>query len=60
MANDFDAEGDSLSAPVVSGPSHGTLRSFGSGDTLTYTPSTGHTGFDSFTYRVERRHGLQQ
>ncbi len=52
LANDWDAEGSSLSASLVTGPSHGTLSNFAAGGTFTYTPSTGYTGFDQFSYRV--------
>ncbi len=51
LANDTDADGDPLSAVLVSGPSHGTL-SLGSGGGFTYTPTPGYTGIDSFTYRA--------
>jgi VCBS repeat-containing protein len=51
LANDTDADGDTLSAVVVSGPSHGnlTLNSDGS---FTYTPETNYNGSDSFTYQA--------
>jgi hypothetical protein len=39
-----------LSYAVVSGPTHGTLS--GTAPNLTYTPNTGSTGSDSFTYSV--------
>lgn len=35
---------------VVSGPTHGTLS--GTAPNLTYTPNSGYTGSDSFTYSV--------
>ncbi|HEX2401217.1 MAG TPA: Ig-like domain-containing protein, partial [Mycobacterium sp.] len=43
-----DAEGDSLTFTVTSGPAHGTLS--GSGANLTYTPDANYNGPDSFTY----------
>ena len=43
-----DADGDSLTFRVVSGPAHGTLS--GSGANLTYTPAANYNGPDSFTY----------
>ncbi len=52
VANDWDPEGSSLSASLVSGPSHGTLGSLNSNGTFSYTPTSGYRGFDSFTYRV--------
>jgi len=44
-----DTDGDSLSYNIVSDPSHGTLS--GSGSSRTYTPASGYSGADSFTYR---------
>jgi flagellar hook assembly protein FlgD/PKD repeat protein len=46
----LDADGDSLAYRVVSAPSHGTLS--GIAPNLNYTPATGFTGPDSFTYRA--------
>jgi type VI protein secretion system component Hcp/Ca2+-binding RTX toxin-like protein len=43
-----DADGDSLTFTVTSGPAHGTLS--GSGANLTYTPAANYNGPDSFTY----------
>ena len=43
-----DADGDSLTFTVVSGPAHGTLS--GIGANLTYTPDPNYNGLDSFTY----------
>ena len=41
----------SMVAAIVSGPSHGTLTENEDG-TYTYTPTTGFTGTDTFTYDV--------
>ena len=43
-----DANWDSLTYAVESDPDHGTLS--GSGENLTYTPDSGYTGPDSFTF----------
>src|SRR4051794_420812 len=51
LANDSDADGDALTAVLVSGPAHGTL-SLAADGTFTYTPTTGYSGADSFTYRA--------
>jgi VCBS repeat-containing protein len=51
LANDVDADGDELSALVVSGPAHGTLG-FNPDGTVTYTPDADFFGEDSFTYRA--------
>ncbi|MBW3622198.1 MAG: tandem-95 repeat protein [Armatimonadetes bacterium] len=45
-----DAEGDPLTFAVVNPPQHGSLS--GTASHLTYTPTPGYTGSDSFTYRA--------
>jgi hypothetical protein len=52
LNNDFDADGDSLTASVVANPSNGTLVSFSSNGTFTYRPTTSFTGLDTFTYKA--------
>jgi hypothetical protein len=52
VANDFDAEGSTLSASVITGPANGSLSSFNSNGSFTYVPDTDFQGLDSFTYRV--------
>jgi VCBS repeat-containing protein len=51
LGNDTDANGDPLTAIKVGNPAHGsvTLNTDGS---FTYTPTTGYTGSDSFTYKA--------
>lgn len=56
LGNDSDLDGDTLSAAVASGPSHGTL-SLAANGTGTYTPAAGYVGTDSFTYTVSDGHG---
>ncbi len=51
LRNDSDPDGDPLSAALVSGASHGTVSLNGDGS-FSYTPATGFTGTDSFTYSV--------
>jgi VCBS repeat-containing protein len=51
LANDTDADGDALTAVLVSGPAHGSLTLSASG-ALTYTPAAGYTGPDNFTYKA--------
>ena len=55
QAKDFtltgsDLDGNTLSFIVVTQPSHGTLS--GTAPALTYTPTTGFVGADSFTFKV--------
>ncbi|HND53969.1 MAG TPA: Ig-like domain-containing protein, partial [Pirellulaceae bacterium] len=49
LANDTDADGDSLTASVSTEPSHGTVT-LNSNGSFTYSPVTGFSGTDSFTY----------
>lgn len=51
LANDTDPEGATLTAQLVSGPSHGALTLNNNGS-FTYTPTTGYSGSDSFSYRA--------
>jgi len=45
-----DADGNTLTYSIVSGPSHGTLS--GSAPNLTYTPAANYNGPDSFTFKA--------
>ena len=51
LGNDTDPESQTLTAQLVSNPSHGTLTLNANGS-FTYTPTTGYTGTDSFTYQA--------
>ncbi len=51
LANDSDAENNSLTATLVNTVSHGQLT-FNADGSFTYTPQTGFTGDDTFTYRA--------
>ena len=51
LANDFDAEGDTLTAELVTAPSAGALTLNANGS-FTYTPGENTIGSDSFTYRA--------
>jgi VCBS repeat-containing protein len=51
LANDSDADGDSLTAVLAGGPAHGTLALNANGS-FTYTPNAEFTGSDSFTYKA--------
>ncbi len=51
LANDTDANGDSLTAAQVGNVAHGTLALSPNGS-FTYSPAPGYAGADSFTYRA--------
>ncbi|MFC5450589.1 Ig-like domain-containing protein [Paenibacillus aestuarii] len=44
-----DADGDNLTYAIGTGPAHGTLSAV-NGTNVTYTPTAGYSGPDSFTY----------
>jgi hypothetical protein len=54
LTNDNDADGDSLTAVLVSGPGHAASGGFAlySNGSFTYTPDGTYTGTDSFTYKA--------
>ncbi len=45
-----DPDGDALTYTIVTAPSHGTLS--GTGAARTYTPASGYSGPDSFTFKA--------
>ena len=49
LANDTDADGDPLTAVLMSAPSNGTVT-LNSNGSFTYTPNPAFTGADAFTY----------
>ena len=51
LANDFDADGDPLTAQLVISPVNGSL-SFQADGSFEYTPDVGYVGDDHFTYRA--------
>ncbi len=51
LANDTDADGDTLTIVGVTEPANGQVSI--SGDQVVYTPDSGFTGSDSFSYTVE-------
>jgi VCBS repeat-containing protein len=51
LGNDTDAEGNSLTASLVSGPLHGSL-SLGANGSVMYTPDLNFHGTDGFSYLV--------
>jgi len=51
LTNDVDADGDLLSAQLVTGTTNGLL-SFSTNGAFVYVPNAGFSGIDSFTYRA--------
>jgi len=51
LTNDTDADGDALTAVLVSGPAYGKLDLHADGS-FTYTPYSGYKGADSFIYEA--------
>ena len=51
LANDTDSAGLPLTAVVATEPTHGTLT-LNSAGSLTYVPTVGYTGTDTFTYQA--------
>ncbi|WMP18328.1 Ig-like domain-containing protein [Thiothrix lacustris] len=47
-----DLDGDAVSYVIVSQPVHGTLGRVGGDGKVSYTPTAGYVGADSFTYKV--------
>lgn len=50
LANDFDVNGDPLTASLVSGPVHATIFTLNADGSFDYTPIAGFDGTDTFTY----------
>ena len=59
LYNDFDPEGDPITAALVSGPAHGTLSVFNADGSFTYVPnaSLNDNDNDSFTYQAYDNQG---
>ncbi len=55
LANDSDADGDTLSVTGNGNASNGTVVR--NGNSFTYTPNAGYTGSDSFTYTISDGNG---
>jgi hypothetical protein len=51
LGNDSDVDGDALTAIQVAGPTSGSLT-LNSDGSFTYTPNTGFSGTDRFTYQT--------
>ncbi len=58
LANDGDADGDPLTVIDASEPANGGV-SINPNGTITYTPNSGYTGQDAFTYTIDDGNGGQ-
>ena len=52
LANDHDADGNSLTITAITQGANGTVAIAANGATVTYTPNAGFTGSDEFIYTV--------
>ncbi len=52
LNNDTDADGDPMTATLVTGPSHAQSFAFNPDGSFSYVPTTRYVGEDSFTYKV--------
>jgi len=61
LANDTDADGDPLTAVLVTSPLHAAAGGFtlNADGSFTYTPAAGFTGTDNFTYRASDGSGSE-
>ncbi|MBE2197677.1 MAG: tandem-95 repeat protein [Anaerolinea sp.] len=56
LANDIDVDGDALAVTAVTTPTHGIVT-LNLDNTITYTPTIGYNGLDSFTYTITDGNG---
>ena len=52
LLNDADVDGDSITAVLVSGPSHAASFTLNADGSFSYTPEANWNGSDSFTYQA--------
>ena len=57
LLNDSDADGDTLTASLVSGPSNAASFNLLADGSFTYTPNSNFNGIDSFTYAISDGNG---
>ena len=53
LSNDSDVDGDTLTAVLVSGPTHAAAFTLNPDGSFSYTPATNYVGPDSFTYEAK-------
>lgn len=60
LANDSDPDlGDTITASVVTGPSHAASFTLNADGSFNYTPTANFNGTDTFTYKATDNHGAQ-
>ena len=52
LTNDTDHDGDTLTAAIVTGPTHAASFSLNADGSFTYTPVANFNGTDSFSYKA--------
>ena len=57
LGNDSDPDGDARTITGKTNGSHGTVVITGAGTGLTYQPTAGYLGPDTFTYTISDGHG---
>ena len=57
LANDTDVDGDTLTASVVTGPSHAASFTLNTDGSFNYSPAANFNGSDSFVYQANDGHG---
>lgn len=57
LGNDSDTDGDAFGIDAIGAPSNGTAAAVG--DSIRYTPDTGFSGTDSFTYTIRDARGAE-
>lgn len=57
LANDIDPEGDPLTLTAIGTPLHGSAVIGAGGRSVTYTPTNGYLGVDSFIYTISDGRG---
>ena len=52
LANDYDLNGEALSAALITPPTHAQAFALNADGSFSYTPTAGYRGLDTFTYKA--------